>query len=236
MAAATDQAVEVVDLSVTSLRELNQRLHDLSGGTPGSHRRWRIVNSNGAHAVACGVDADIAIDIEGHVGYYCAGMNKHATIRVLGNAGTGAAENMMSGTVLVEGNASQSAGATGRGGLLVIRGDAAARCGISMKGVDIVVGGSVGHLSAFMAQSGRLVVCGDAGDALGDSIYEARIYVRGDVAGLGADCIEKELRDEHVAEVRYLLGQASIEGIEPAEFRRYGSARRLYTFNVDNAY
>ena len=48
-----------------------------------------------------------------------------------------------------------------------------------------------------MAQTGRLVVCGDAGDALGDSIYEARIYVRGKVAGLGADCVEKELGDEH---------------------------------------
>ena len=74
-----------------------------------------------------------------------------------------------------------------------------------MKGVDIVVRGSVGHMSAFMAQKGALVVCGDAGDALGDSIYEARLYVRGAVARLGADCVEKELRDEHVAELRALL-------------------------------
>ncbi len=236
MVAATDKAVEVVDLSVTSLRELNQRLHDLSAAAAGSHPQWRIVNPNGAHAVACGVDADVAIDVEGHVGYYCAGMNQHATIRVSGNAGTGVAENMMSGAVIIEGNASQSAGATGRGGLLTIYGDAAARCGISMKGIDIVVRGSVGHMSAFMAQSGRLVVCGDAGAALGDSIYEARLYVRGEVAGLGADCIEKELREEHVAEVSALLVRAGIEGIDPAEFRRYGSARRLYTFDVDNAY
>ena len=107
----------------------------------------------------------------------------------------------MSGTVVVEGNASQSAGATGRGGLLVVHGDAGARCGISMKGVDIVVRGSIGHMSAFMAQRGCLVVCGDAGDALGDSIYETHLYVRGDVAGLGADCIEKELREHHVAEL-----------------------------------
>ena len=56
-----------------------------------------------------------------------------------------------------------------------------------------------------MAQTGCLVVCGDAGEALGDSIYEARLYVRGAVAGLGADCVEKELRDEHVAQVRDLL-------------------------------
>ena len=103
-----------------------------------------------------------------------------------------------------------------------------------MKGVDIVVRGSVGHMSAFMAQTGRLVVCGDAGDALGDSIYEARLYVRGSVAGLGADCIEKELRDEHVTELRELLAQAGVEDVDPAEFRRYGSARQLYTFKIDN--
>ena len=161
-------------------------------------------------------------------------MNKLATVRVHGNASTGIAENMMSGRVLVDGNVSQSAGATGRGGLLVVRGNASSRCGISMKGIDIVVGGSVGHMSAFMAQTGCLVVCGDAGEALGDSIYEARLYVRGSVASLGADCIEKELRDEHVEQVRGLLEAAEIDA-DPSEFRRYGSARQLYTFKVDNA-
>jgi len=225
-------AVETVDLATTPLRELNQRLHELAQ-TPGP-AHWRVVNPNGAHAVACGIDAEVDVEIEGHVGYYCAGMNKRATVRVHGNASTGVAENMMSGLVVVEGNASQSAGATGRGGLLVVRGDASSRCGISMKGIDIVVGGSVGHMSAFMAQTGRLVVCGDAGDALGDSIYEARLYVRGKVAGLGADCVEKELRPEHVAELGELLDAAELEA-DPADFRRYGSARRLYTFKIDNA-
>src|SRR5918994_814549 len=121
------------------------------------------------------------------------------------------------------------------GGLLVIRGSAAARCGISMKGVDIVVQGSVGHMSAFMAQKGCLVVCGDAGDALGDSIYEAHLYVRGSVVGLGSDCVEKEMRDEHVAELRSLLERAEVEDCDPLDFKRYGSARRLYNFHVDNA-
>lgn len=228
---ATD--VETVDLSVTPLRELNQRLHDLAHA-PGP-RHWRVLNPNGAHAIACGLDADVEVEIEGHAGYYCAGMNKLATVRVHGNAGTGVAENMMSGTVIVEGSASQSAGATGRGGLLVVHGDASARCGISMKGIDVVVRGNAGHLSAFMAQTGRLLVCGDAGDALGDSIYEARLYVRGRVKGLGADCIEKEVRDEHTAEVAELLERAGFADVDPAAFRRYGSARRLYTFEVDNA-
>jgi len=230
----TARAVEVVDLGTTPLRELNQRLHDLAGSAPGP-RHWRVLNPNGAHAIACGLDAEIEVEVEGHVGYYCAGMNKLATVRVHGNAGTGVGENMMSGLVVVEGNVSQSAGATGRGGLLVVRGDASARCGISMKGIEIVVHGSIGHMGAFMAQTGCLVVCGDAGDALGDSIYEARLYVRGSVKGLGADCIEKEMRDEHLAQVTSLLNRAQMDDVDPSEFRRYGSARQLYTFKVDNA-
>ena len=234
VAAAREQAaVEVVDLEATSLRELNQRLHDLSTVPGPAH--WRVLNPNGAHAVAAGIDADVEVEIDGHVGYYCAGMNKRATVRVHGNASTGLAENMMSGLVVVDGNVSQSAGATGRGGLLVVRGDASARCGISMKGIDIVVAGSVGHMSAFMAQTGCLVVCGDAGEALGDSIYEARLYVRGEVASLGADCVEKELRKDHETQLRGLLDAAGIDA-DPGDFRRYGSARRLYNFHVDNAY
>ena len=59
--------------------------------------------------------------------------------------------------------------------------------------------------------------------------------MRGEVAGLGAHCIEKELRDEHIAELSELLARAGVEGVEAREFRRYGSARRLYNFNVDNA-
>jgi methylamine---glutamate N-methyltransferase subunit B len=222
-----------VDLATAPLRELNQRLHDIAGNSPEA-ARWRVLNPNGAHAVACGLDAPVHVEILGHVGYYCAGMNQHATVHVRGNAGTGVAENIMSGTVVVDGNASQSAGATGRGGLLVVHGDAGARCGISMKGVDIVVRGSIGHMSAFMAQRGSLVVCGDTGEALGDSIYEARLYVRGTVAELGADCIEKELSDEHVVELRSLLDRAGITDAAPTDFRRYGSARELYNFRVDN--
>ena len=227
-----DVTVRTIDLADTPLRELNAGLHAVDGDGP---RRWRVLNPRGAHAVAAGIDTPVEVEVEGHVGYYCAGMNKQAVVRVHGNCGTGAAENMMSGTVVVDGNASQSAGASGRGGLLAIRGDAAARCGISMKGVDIVVRGSVGHMSGFMAKKGRLVVCGDAGDALGDSIYEAHLYVRGDVAGLGADCVEKELDESHLAELRDLLQRAGIDDCDPAEFRRYGSARRLYNFQVDDA-
>jgi glutamate synthase domain-containing protein 3 len=227
---AITDALQSVDLADTSLRELNQRLHAADVAP-----QWHVAHPNGAHAIAVGIDAEIEVDVDGHVGYYCAGMNKRATVRVHGNAGVGLAENIMSGTVIVDGYAGQSCAATGRGGMVVVRGDASARCGISMKGVDIVVQGSVGHMSAFMAQKGALVVCGDAGEALGDSIYEARLYVRGSVASLGADCVEKPLEPEHLRELRELLDRAGVSDADPAEFRRYGSARKLYTFDVDNA-
>lgn len=222
-----------IDLATTGRRALNQQLHDLGPDSGRTH--WRVRNPEGQHALCVGLDTPATIEIEGHAGYYCAGMNKQAVIVVDGNVGVGVAENMMSGRVHVKGDASQSAGATAHGGLLVIDGNASARCGISMKGVDIVVKGSIGHMSAFMAQSGRLVVLGDAGDALGDSIYEARIYVRGAVKSLGADCVEKAMRAEHLEELRDLLALAGVDDAQPTEFRRYGSARTLYNFHVDNA-
>ena len=225
--------MSVVDLATTSLRDLNATLHALPRDT--NDTQWTVRNPRGQHSVAVGLDVPIELGIEGHVGYYCAGMNKEAKVTVHGNAGVGVAENMMSGAVHVTGDASQSAGATAHGGTLVIGGNASARCGISLKGADIIVKGNVGHMSAFMAQAGNLVVLGDAGEALGDSIYEAKLYVRGSVASLGADCIEKEMTDSHKAELAALLSKAGVNGgIDPSEFRRYGSARQLYNFKIDN--
>ena len=226
--------MHTVDLAEISRSALNQRLHALPANT--NETEWRVLNPDGRHALAVGLDAPITVTIDGHAGYYCAGMNQRATVIIEGNVGVGVAENMMSGKVHVKGDASQSAGATAHGGLLVIDGNASARCGISMKGVSIVVKGSIGPMSAFMAQAGTLVVLGDVGDALGDSIYEARIYVRGAVKSLGADCIEKDMRDEHREELRALLERAGIaDSVGVDAFRRYGSARQLYNFHVDNA-
>jgi glutamate synthase domain-containing protein 3 len=219
----------VLDLARMTVREVNQLLHDADGGD------FLIKNPRGAHAIAAGLDGLFNITVGGHVGYYCGGMNKEALITINGNAGTGVAENMMSGRVHVKGDVSQSAGATGCGGLLIVDGNASARCGISLRGLDIVVKGSVGHMSAFMAQAGTVVVLGDAGDALGDSIYEARLYVRGKPKSLGADCVSKNMGDAHKAELRKLLDAAGLGGeVDVSEFSRYGSARKLYNFHVEN--
>ncbi len=223
--------MKIINLETETIRDLNQALHDQVGEC--TEREWEVLSPKGQHNIACGLDQNLSVDIKGHTGYYCGGMNKKAHVTIHGNAGQGVAENMMSGTVRVKGDASQAAGATAHGGLLVIEGNAGARCGISMKGVDIVVKGSVGHMSCFMGQAGSLVVCGDAGDALGDSLYETHIYVKGQVKSLGADCIEKEMRDEHIEALTALLNRAGVDE-DPAEFTRYGTARQLYNFKVDN--
>ena len=220
-----------LDIKEIGVRRVNSVLHELPSE---SQKHFKILNPMGQHAIACGLNAPVVIEINGHVGFYCGGMNQQAKIIINGHAGVGVAENMMSGKVQVTGNASESAGATAHGGLLVIDGDASSRCGISMKGIDIVVGGSVGHMSGFMAQSGHMVICGDAGDALGDSIYEATIFVMGKVASLGADCIEKEMKTEHLTKLDELLENAGIKA-DSSSFRRYGSGRTLYNFDLDNA-
>ncbi|MFT3864430.1 MAG: hypothetical protein QM729_09165 [Solirubrobacterales bacterium] len=210
-----------LDVAALGVREANARLRAAGAG-----ERLRLLRPDAAHNLAVGLEAAVEVEIAGHAGYYAAGMNRLATVRIAGDCGVGVAENMMSGRVEA-GSAAAAAAASARGGVLAVRGDAGARCAISLKGADVVVGGSVGNSCGFMAQSGRVVVCGDAGEGLGDSLYEARIYVRGEVASLGADCVEKELRDEHREELRRLLADAGVAA-EPTDFRRFGSARRLY--------
>jgi glutamate synthase domain-containing protein 3 len=224
--------MQTIDLSDVGLRETNKQLHAQAGAT--SQTRWDIINPRGAHAIACGLDAPIEVTVKGSTGYYCGGMNQQASVHIEGSAGPGTGEHIMSGKIVIDGDASQYLGATGHGGLIVVKGNASSRCGISMKGVNIVVAGNIGHMAAFMGQSGNIVVCGDAGDALGDSCYEARFFVRGTVKSLGADCEKKEMRSEHLTLLRGLLDEAGIDA-DPSEFTRYGSARNLYNFDVDNS-
>ena len=220
-----------LDLARMTVRELNQFLHHALPEE--SVRHVEILNPNGMHNLAVGLDADVDVDIRGHAGYFIGGMNKRARIDVHGSVGWSVAENIMSGVVRVRGNASECAGSSGHGVLVVIEGNASSRCGISMKGCDIVVGGSVGHVSAFMAQAGRLVVCGDAASGLGDSLYEAVIYVRGKIHGLGADAQEEPMTDRDTADLGRLLERAGIN-YAPGEFKRIGSARRLYHWNSEH--
>lgn len=222
--------IKEFDLDRTTVREINQFLHH---ELPGSDTtQVDVLNPNGMHSIAVGLNAPVDVQIRGHAGYFIAGMNKQANVTVHGNVGWSVAENMMSGRVHVHGHASESAGASARGGFLVIDGDASSRCAISLKGGDIVVGGGVGHFSAFMAQAGHLVICGDAGPNLGDSLYEARIYVRGKIHSLGSDAKIEPMTKEDCEIVKRLLTEAGLKH-DPKSFQCVASARTLYHWNAD---
>ena len=103
----TSTEARVVDLAGSSVRALNAELHAPGAGA------YEVLHPDGAHAIAAGLRHPLTVDVRGHAGYYCAGMNDGGVVTVHGSAGVGVAENMMSGTVRVRGDASQSAGATG---------------------------------------------------------------------------------------------------------------------------
>ena len=224
--------LENLDFKKNNLRNINNYLQNIDFKK--NLRNFVIKNPSGNHAICAGLKEDISVNIKGHVGYYCGGMNQNAKITIEGNAGTGLGENMMSGLIHVKGNVSQSAGATAHGGTIIVDGNASSRCGISMKGVNIIIKGSVGHMSAFMAQSGNLLICGDAGEALGDSIYETVIYIAGKPKSLGADCVEKNITKKDLIKIEELLNIGNIKKIKSSKFKKYGSARKLYNFKIDN--
>lgn len=223
-------SVQKFDLAQTTVREVNEFLHHQLKGS--GVERVTVANPDGAHSIAVGLDAPVDVDIQGHAGYFIAGMNQQANVTVHGNVGWSVAENMMSGRVHVHGHASESAGASAHGGILIIDGDASSRCAISLKGGDIVVGGSVGHFTAFMAQAGNLVICGDAGPNLGDSLYEARIYVRGKIHSLGSDAKIEPMTGQDRATVQRLLSTAGLDH-DPDSFLCVASAKTLYHWNAD---
>ena len=218
-----------------SVRELNSALHAVRDG--GNVTRWRVLNPRGLHAVAAGVDADVTVEIDGDVGYYCAGMNKRATVIVNGNAGIGLGENMMSGLIYVKGDASQAAGATAHGRRHRHRGQRLGalrhlderrrhrRQGFDRPDVGLHgAGGNAGGVRRRRRSARRL------------RSTRRELFVRGAVKSLGADCVEKPMDDMHRAELFAKFQAVGVAGeVDVGEFRRYGSARTLYHFHVDNA-
>jgi len=87
-----------------------------------------------------------------------------------------------------------------------------------------------------MGRAGRLVPS-ETREALGEvSLYEARLfYVAASVASLGADCIRRRCAMNHRAELFELLTQAGEAELWIFRVPPVGSARELYTFNIDNA-
>ena len=216
----------VVDCAALSVRQVNETIRRLIDT---GEREIVIRNPGARHNLAVAILTDVAITIDGPVGYYAGGMSDGIRLTIRGSAGWGVAECLMSGTVVVDGNAGNGAAASIRGGTVVVRGDAAARAGVSMKGGLLVIGGSCGYMTGFMMQRGRIVVCGDAGEALADSMYEGVVYVGGEIAELGSDAVVSEASAGELAEIHAALARHGVKG--PAAFRKVVSGRKLWNYD-----
>ena len=71
-----------LNLEDVGVRGANSQLHSLPRDT--NQRHWVLENPKGQHAIACGLDGPLHVEIDGHVGFYCGGMNKEAEIRIKG--------------------------------------------------------------------------------------------------------------------------------------------------------
>ena len=218
--------MKTVDGDSLSVRQINEAIRRLID----AGEREILVHSPGArHNLAVAVLTDVAITIDGPVGYYAGGMSDGVRLTIRGSAGWGVAEGLMSGTVIVDGNAGNGAAASIRGGTVVVRGDAAARAGVSMKGGLLLIGGGCGYMTGFMMQRGTIIVCGDAGEALADSMYEGVIYVGGEIAELGNDAVVSKASAGELAEIRAALTRYGVKG--PGAFRKVVSGRKLWNYD-----
>jgi glutamate synthase domain-containing protein 3 len=215
-----------IDASALSTRQLNCELRDALA----RHSEAVVVGPAARHNIAVALLSPGRVEIEGSVGYYCAGMNDGATVEIHGSAGWGLAEGMLSGLVVVSGNAGNGAAASIRGGMVVVHGDCAARAGVAMKGGSLLIGGSVGYMTGFMMQRGMIVISGDADEALADSMYEGVIFVGGEIASLGNDAVTEHPTSEEAAMLSAILAEFGLPQPKRGCFRKIVSGRKLWNF------
>ena len=218
--------MKTVDCAGLSVREINEAIRRLIDA---GEAEIAVQNPGARHNLAVAILKDVAIAIDGPVGYYAGGMSDGVRLAIHGSAGWGVAECMLSGTVVVDGNAGNGAAASIRGGTVVIRGSTAARAGIAMKGGTLVIGGDTGYMTGFMMQRGRIIVCGSAGPALADSMYEGVVFVGGEIEELGNDAVVSDASPEELVDIRETLAHHAVEG--PDTFRKVVSGRKLWNYD-----
>ena len=204
------EGIKTFDCEGRTTREINAFLKETARLGPDAS--VALLHPDSRHNLAVGLTTPLRLHVEGHVGYYCAGLCEDVDVRVAGDAGWGLAENLMSGRVQATGSAGSAAGATMRGGTVIVGGNAGARCGVAMKG-------------------GTLIVGGDTGEALGDSLYEGRIYVRGRIEALGSDAVQADLTDADISLLSAALADADMEAA-PADLKKIVSGKKLYNFDT----
>ena len=65
-------------------------------------------------------------------------------------------------------------------------------------------------------------------------MYETVIYIAGKPKSLGVDCVEKKINKYDIKKIENLLKIAKIKNFKFKQFKKFGSGRKLYNFNIDN--
>jgi len=133
------------DLARSSVRAPNERLHRLTPQTTEVY--WRVLNPNGAHAIAVGITEPVQIEIKGHVGYYCAS-GRGGLVVIEGDASARCGISMKGVDIVVGGSVGHMSAFMGQKGALVVCGDAGHDLGDSLYEAEIFVGGAVASLGA----------------------------------------------------------------------------------------
>src|SRR5262245_58653713 len=98
----TDSHSVVLDCGDLTTRAINQAIRAAIGA---GATRIHLCHPAARHNLGVALPQGIDLTIEGSVGYYVAGLNDGATVRVQGGAGWGAAESMRDGAVVIDGDA-----------------------------------------------------------------------------------------------------------------------------------
>jgi len=117
--------MNLLDLRALGLRTVNATLQDLDAGS--NETAWTVTNPMGQHAIACGLDKPMSVDIQGHVGFYCGGKGID---------------------IVVGGSVGHMSGFMAQLGHMVICGDAGDALGDSIYEAKLYVAGSVESLGA----------------------------------------------------------------------------------------
>ena len=223
---SNDDSTLTLDCDALPIRQIHRLIRSVV--EEGGSTRVRLLNPKARHNLGVAMPEGLHLSILGPGGYYAAGLNDGATVRVEGGVGWGLAESMRDGLVVVDGDAGNAAAASIRAGTVVVRGNCSTRAGIAMKGGTLLVGGNVGPAAGFLMQKGRIIVRGDAAEGVADSMYEGTIYVGGKVGEPGSDVSEEEVTEPERAEILALLDHWKMTA--PPRFRKLVSGRALWNF------
>ena len=220
----------VVEAGQRHIREINQ---DIQAACAAGHKVI-VRNTLSRHNLGVGLGKGSNVHFEGSVGYYCGGLNDHATVTIERNAGWAVGEGMTEGHITVGGYAGMSVGAAMISGTIHVRGDAGPRCGVAMKGGNIIVEGRIGYQSGFMAHAGKIIALGGGGHSCADALWQGEVWVAGPVDSLGVDVKVVEPTAEEVAEVDAILEPLGLVD-SSRNWRKMISGQRLWYFESRDA-